>query len=66
MDFWAWLVILLLAIGTFVAAYFASRTWHWANVTLMVLVFLSTILYIVLEAEVVRIRAVYGLSLIHI
>ena len=64
MDFWAWLVILLLAIGTFVAAYFASRTWHWANVTLMVLVFLSTILYIVLEAEVVRIRAVYGKQIV--
>jgi len=64
MPYWAWIVILLLAIGTFVAAYFASRTWHWTNVTLMVLVFLSTILYVVLEADVVRIRAVYGKQIV--
>lgn len=55
-----WIGILLLAIAAFVAAYFASRTWHWANVTLMVMVFLSTVVYLALTSKVIQIRAVYG------
>jgi hypothetical protein len=55
-----WGVILLVAIVTFVAAYYASRTWHWANVTLVVLLFFTGVFYMVLAADVIRVRAVYG------
>lgn len=60
MQYAIWGVILLSAIVTFVAAYYASRTWHWANVTLVVLIFLSSVFYLVLAADVIRVHAVYG------
>jgi hypothetical protein len=53
-----WIVILLLFIASIVAAYFASRYWHWAHVTLVVLIFLSAVGYFVLAAETLRINAV--------
>lgn len=53
-----WIVILVLFIVSLVAAYFASRYWHWAHVTLVVLIFLSAVGYFVLAAEVLRINAV--------
>jgi hypothetical protein len=55
-----WIIIAILAIVTFVAAYFSSRTWHWGNVTLTVLIFLMGVLAILLTAKVVQIRAYYG------
>jgi hypothetical protein len=53
-----WIVILLLFITSIVAAYFASRYWHWAHVTLVVFIFLTAVGYFVLAAEVLRINAV--------
>jgi hypothetical protein len=53
-----WIVILLLFIASLVAAYFASRYWHWAHVTLVVFIFLAAVGYFVLAAEVLRINAV--------
>ena len=53
-----WIVILLLFIASIVAAYFGSRYWHWAHVTLVVLIFLSAVGYFVLAAETLRINAV--------
>lgn len=53
-----WIVILVLFIASLVAAYFASRYWHWAHVTLVVFIFLSAVGYFVLAAEVLRINAV--------
>ena len=52
-----WIVILLLFIASIVAAYFASRYWHWAHVTLVVFIFLAAVGYFVLAAEVLRINA---------
>jgi hypothetical protein len=50
------LVILILA--TFVIAYFASRTWHWAYVLVVVGIVLSTAGSFILAAEVLRINSV--------
>lgn len=58
MEYIFWAVILLLLIGTIVAAYFGSRVWHWAHVTLGVLIFLAAVGYFVLAAETLRINAV--------
>jgi hypothetical protein len=53
-----WIVILLLFLTSIVAAYFGARYWHWAHVTLVVLIFLSAVGYFVLAAEVLRINGV--------
>lgn len=53
-----WIVILVLFIVSLVAAYFGSRYWHWAHVTLLVFIFLSAVGYFVLAAETLRINAI--------
>jgi len=53
-----WVFILLLFIGSIVAAYFGARVWHWAHVTLVVLIFLASVGYFILAAETLRINAV--------
>ncbi|MGD9635517.1 MAG: hypothetical protein AB7G28_18715 [Pirellulales bacterium] len=53
-----WIVILVLFIASLVAAYFGSRYWHWAHVTLLVFIFLSAVGFFVLTAETLRINAV--------
>lgn len=52
-----WIVILLLFLTSIVAAYFGSRYWHWAHVTLVVLIFLAAVGYFVLAAETLRINS---------
>jgi hypothetical protein len=52
----ALLVILLLA--SFVFAFLGARTWHWGQVLLVLGVFLSTLGFFVLAAEVLRINKV--------
>lgn len=54
-----WIVILVLFIASLVAAYFASRYWHWAHVTLVVFIFLSAVLYFVLAAGVLQYNAAF-------
>jgi hypothetical protein len=58
LHLYIWIAILLLFLGTVVAAYFASRVWHWAHVTLVVLVFMAAVGYFVLAAETLRINAI--------
>ena len=53
-----WIVILLLFIASLVAAYFGSRYWHWAHVTLVVLIFMTAVGFFVLAAETLRINGV--------
>lgn len=53
-----WIVILLLFIVSIVAAYFGSRYWHWAHLTLLVLIFMTAVGFFVLAAETLRINAV--------
>lgn len=53
-----WIVILLLFIVSLVAAYFGARYWHWAHVTIVVLIFLAAVGYLLLAAETLRINAV--------
>lgn len=53
-----WIVILVLFIASLVAAYFGSRYWHWAHVTLLVFIFLAAVGYFVLAAETLRINAI--------
>ena len=53
-----WIVILVLFIASLVAAYFASRYWHWAHVTLLVLIFMTAVGFFVLAAETLRINAI--------
>jgi purine-cytosine permease-like protein len=53
-----WIVILLLFVASIVAAYFGARYWHWAHVTLVVLIFLSAVGFFVLASETLRINAV--------
>lgn len=48
----------ILVVGSFVAAYFASRTWHWSQVVLVLAVFLSAVGYLVLAAETLGIHAI--------
>jgi hypothetical protein len=53
-----WIVILLLFVASIVAAYFGARYWHWAHVTIVVLIFLAAVGFFVLASEVLRINAV--------
>lgn len=53
-----WIVILVLFIASLVAAYFGSRYWHWAHVTLLVFIFLAAVGFFVLAAETLRINAI--------
>jgi hypothetical protein len=53
-----WIVILLLFVASIVAAYFGARYWHWAHVTLVVLIFLAAVGFFVLASETLRINAV--------
>ena len=52
------IVLLILVLASFVVAYFAARTWHWSHVLVMLGIFLATVGFFVLTAEVLRINAV--------
>jgi hypothetical protein len=52
------IVLLILLLASFVIAYFSARTWHWGHVLVVLGVFLSTLGFFVLSAEVLRINAV--------
>lgn len=47
-----------LVLATFVIAYFAARTWHWAYVLVVVGIVLSTAGFFILAAETLRINSV--------
>src|SRR4051812_41745276 len=51
-------VLIVLALASFVIAFFSARTWHWGYVVVVELIFLSTMGFFLLSAEVVRINAV--------
>jgi uncharacterized membrane-anchored protein YhcB (DUF1043 family) len=50
--------ILVLFIASLVAAYFGARSWHWAHVVLVVVIFVATAGFLILSAEVLRVNAV--------
>jgi hypothetical protein len=52
-------VLIVLALASFVIAFFSARTWHWGYVVVVELIFLSTIGFFLLASETVRINAVY-------
>ncbi len=51
-------VLIGLALASFVIAFFSARTWHWGHVVVVELLFLATLGFFLLTAEVVRINAV--------
>lgn len=50
----------ILVLASFVIAFFSARTWHWGYVLVVLGIFLSTLLYLVLASETLRIYAVLG------
>jgi len=50
--------ILLVVLASFVIAYFASRTWHWVYVMVVVGIVLFTAGFFILSAEVLRVNAI--------
>ena len=54
------IALLLLVIATCVIAYFASQTWHWAYVLVVVGLVFSTAGFFLLSAEYLRIRQTLG------
>src|SRR3954451_7554991 len=51
-------VLLVLALASFVIAFFSARTWHWAYVLVVEAIFLATAGFFILTSEVVRINGV--------
>lgn len=54
------IVLGILLLASFVACFFSSKYWHWAQVLLVELVFLAGLGYFILAAEVFRIQNIYG------
>ena len=52
------IVLLILVLASFVIAFFSARTWHWGHVLVVLGIFLSTLGFFILSAEVLRINAV--------
>src|SRR3954463_7293951 len=52
-------VLIVLALASFVIAFFSARTWHWGYVIVVELIFLATMGFFLLASEMVRINAVY-------
>jgi len=53
------ILLLLLVLAALVAAYFSTKTWHWAHVLVVLGVFLSAVAYLFLAAETLRINGVW-------
>jgi hypothetical protein len=51
-------VLIVLALASFVIAFFSARTWHWGYVVVVELIFLATMGFFLLASETVRINAV--------
>jgi hypothetical protein len=51
-------VLIILALASFVIAFFSARTWHWGYVVVVELIFLATMGFFLLASETVRINAV--------
>src|SRR5215210_5204359 len=51
-------VLIILALASFVIAFFSARTWHWGYVVVVELLFLATMGFFLLASETVRINAV--------
>ncbi|HVT30834.1 MAG TPA: hypothetical protein VHE81_22705 [Lacipirellulaceae bacterium] len=52
-------VLLVLALASFVIAFFSARTWHWSYVLVVEALFLASLGFFLLATETVRINAVY-------
>jgi hypothetical protein len=52
-------VLIGLVLASFVIAFFSARTWHWGHVIVVLGIVLSTLGFILLAAEVLRINNVY-------
>lgn len=50
-------VIIILVLASFVIAFFSARTWHWGYVLLVEAIILSTLGFLLLAAETVRLNA---------
>src|SRR3954465_13833704 len=53
-------VLIILALASFVIAFFSARTWHWGYVVVVELIFLATMGFFLLASETVRINAIFG------
>ncbi|HEX5472108.1 MAG TPA: hypothetical protein VFW73_09485 [Lacipirellulaceae bacterium] len=51
-------VLLVLALASFVIAFFSARTWHWSYVLVVEAIFLASLGFFLLATEAVRINAV--------
>ncbi len=54
------IALLVVILATFVLAYFAARTWHWAYVLVVVGLVLSSAGFFILSLETLRINSVLG------
>lgn len=54
------IVLALLLLTSFVACFFASKYWHWAQVLLVEVIFLAGLSYFLIAGEVFRIQNIYG------
>src|SRR3954468_8638940 len=52
-------ILIILAVASFVIAFFSARTWHWGYVLVVEAIFLATMGFFLLASETVRINAVY-------
>ena len=52
-------VLLVLALASFVIAFFSARTWHWSYVLVVEAIFLASLGFFLLATETVRINAVW-------
>lgn len=59
MEIVAQAIVAVLLIGMLVGAFLASKVWHWAHVTVAVLLFLTTLLFTFFAADVLRVRGKY-------
>src|SRR5437762_14042362 len=58
-------VLIVLALASFVIAFFSARTWHWGYVVVVELIFLATMGFFLLASETVRINAVFRAKINH-
>src|SRR5262245_61067776 len=52
-------VLIGVVLLSFVLAFFAARTWHWGHVIVAIGIVLSTVGFVILAAETLRINQVY-------
>lgn len=57
-------ILLGIVLASIVVAFFSARTWHWGHVLVVLGIVLSTLGFIILTAEVLRINSVYRTAIV--